>query len=296
MYVWIDALTNYISALGYPDQQENSVFHKFWPASLHMVGKDILRFHAVYWPAFLMAAELDLPKRLFAHGWWTKEGEKISKSLGNVIDPIELVEKYGVDQTRFFLMADGTFGGDQDFSDEALIRKCNTNLANEFGNLCQRTLTLAYKNCDQCIPIKKSALLKADETLLEASRNLEVTTGEAIAHQALHKYAQAMVAMVWDANKYIDEMAPWALRNSDPDRMSTVLYVLLETIRRIAILYQPIIPSASNRVLDLLSIPNDERTFDALSASPLREGSTICKPVGVFPRIDVPELLQTKNS
>lgn len=294
MYVWIDALANYISALGYPDVSEGSKFQKFWPASLHMVGKDILRFHAVYWPAFLMAAELPLPKRLFAHGWWTKEGEKISKSLGNVIDPVELVNKYGVDQTRFFLISDGSFGNDCDFSDLAMISKVNTNLANELGNLCQRTLSMVYKNCNKAVPTKVGPYSTEDEALLNRIKALSSVTGQAIAHQALHKYTDAIIAAVWDANKYVDTMAPWVLKKTDPERMDTVLYVLLEAIRQISILYQPVIPSASSAILDQLNVPKDERTFAHL-LTPIKLGASIMQPVGVFPRIEVPELIETQS-
>jgi methionyl-tRNA synthetase len=206
-----------------------------------------------------------------------------------------------VDQTRFFLMAsDATFGGDQDFSHDALIRKCNSNLANEFGNLCQRTLSMAFKNCDKTIPCfdipqaedggdSSSSYTPEDKALLDAVKNLHQTTGDAIATQAIHKYSQALVSMVWDANKYVDEQAPWALKKTDPDRMQVVLYVLLEVIRQIAILYQPLIPTAANKVLDLLAIPEHERTFAALESSPLQQGTSISKPEGVFPRIEVPE-------
>lgn len=289
MYVWIDALTNYISALGYPNMEEGSNFDKYWPASLHVVGKDILRFHTVYWPAFLMAAGLPVPKRIFAHGWWTKDGEKISKSLGNVIDPVELVEKYGVDQTRFFLMSEVTFGSDGDFSDNAMIRKVNANLSNELGNLCQRVITLVFKNCGKAVPAEVQPFTEEDEELLAKARALREKAGKEVANQAIHKYAEAMINMVGDANKYIDDMAPWVLKKTDPERMETVLYVLMEVLRHTAILYQPLIPSSANKILDQLSIPEDERTFDHLETSPIQFGASIGKAVGVFPRIEVPE-------
>ncbi len=292
-YVWIDALANYITALGYPEVSEGSKFQKFWPASLHLVGKDILRFHAVYWPAFLMAAGLPLPKRLFAHGWWTKDGEKISKSLGNVIDPVELVEKYGVDQTRFFLMSDGTFGNDCDFSHHSMVMKVNANLANELGNLCQRTLSMVYKNCNKTIPIISGSYSAEDEALLNRVKLLPSLAGQAIAQQAIHKYTEALISAVWDANKYVDAMAPWVLRKTDPDRMATVLYVLVEAIRRISILYQPVIPSAASVILDQLNVPKDQRTLAHL-LTPIQPGTPILQPFGVFPRIDVPELVEAR--
>lgn len=325
MYVWMDALANYVSALGYPNENFHGNFVKFWPASLHIVGKDILRFHAVYWPAILMAADLPLPKRLFAHGWWTKDGEKISKSLGNVIDPVELVEKvcfctilpvvpvsvlhrfhndvswlsrfshtilfavglvqYGVDQTRFFLMSEVNFGSDGDFSHEKMVRKVNTNLSNELGNLCQRTLTMVYKYCDMTIPMELQPLREEDETILSKAKSLRITCGESISTQAIHNYVAAMVSMIWDVNKYFDEMQPWALRKTDPKRMETVLYVLMEVLRCCAILYQPIIPTSANKILDLLGVPKEQRTFDHIDKGSIRKGATIVKPQAVFPRI-----------
>jgi len=287
MYVWIDALANYISAIGYPQDEEN--FQKYWPASLHIVGKDILRFHAVYWPAFLMAAGLPIPRRLFAHGWWTKDGEKISKSLGNVIDPLELVEKYGVDQTRFFLMSEVNFGNDGDFSHDKMVLKINTHLANELGNLCQRTLAMVYKNCNKAVPnVPIESLTKDDEALLAKARGLRQTSGEAISSQQIHKYVATMIGIVNDANKYIDDMEPWVLRKTNPDRMAVVLYVLMEVLRHCAILYQPLMPSSANKILDLLTVPEEERTFDHLSdIYAIRADSPIEKPKGIFPRIEI---------
>lgn len=289
MYVWIDALTNYISALGYP---KSEIFSKFWPASLHVVGKDILRFHAVYWPAMLMAAGLPLPKRLFAHGWWTNDGEKISKSLGNVIDPIELVEKYGVDQTRFFLMSEIGFGNDGDFSDDAFVRRVNSNLANELGNLCQRTLSMVFKNCGKAVPEKVGPLTEQDDALLASARGLRERAAVYIASQAIHKYVETMIEMVWEANKYIDDMAPWSLKKTDTARMDTVLYVILEVLRHVAILYQPLIPKSANKILDQLTVPKDERTFTHLTDDyKIKYGTAINQPEGVFPRLDVQQPL-----
>lgn len=287
MYVWMDALTNYLSAIGYPEVEGNQM-EKYWPAALHVVGKDILRFHAVYWPAFLMAAGMELPKRLFAHGWWTKDGEKISKSLGNVIDPVELVETYGVDQTRFFLMAEVGFGNDGDFSDNALITKVNTNLANELGNLCQRTLSMVFKNCQKATPATIGPYAPEDEALLSTISSLRRKAGEAIAEQSLQNYVQVMVSAVWETNKYVDDMAPWALKKTDPERMTTVLYVLMEVLRRVAILYQPLIPEGAGMILDQLGVGMEERTFEHLETSPVKMGVAIEKPRVVFPRIEMP--------
>ena len=311
MYVWVDALMNYISALGYP---ESDNFNKFWPASLHVVGKDILRFHAVYWPAMLMAAGIPIPKRLFAHGWWTNDGEKISKSLGNVIDPIQLVEQvrradtiekyslrfiasltlsscqYGVDQTRFFLMAEIGFGNDGDFSDDAFIRRVNSNLANELGNLCQRTLSMVFKNCEKAVPSKVGLFTEQDVALLSSARGLRERAAGHISSQAIHKYVETMIEMVWEANKYIDDMAPWSLKKTDFARMETVLYILLEVLRHIAILYQPLIPGSSNKMLNQLTVPENERTFAFLTEDyMIKLGSPISQPEGVFPRLEVKE-------
>ena len=294
MYVWMDALTNYISALGYPNTADGSEYDKYWPAALHVVGKDILRFHTVYWPAFLMAADLPLPKRVFAHGWWTKDGEKISKSLGNVIDPVELVETYGVDQTRFFLMAEVGFGSDGDFSDKAMILKVNNNLANELGNLCQRTLSMVFKNCNKTVPAEVGPFTEQDEALLESARGLYDRCAQQMSEQALQKYANELIEMVWNANKYIDEMAPWVLRKTDPERMATVLYVIMEVLRHVAILYQPVIPDSANKILDLLAVPEDHRSFSHLNGDEymIQKGAPITKPKGVFPRIEVEELVE----
>ena len=292
MYVWIDALTNYISALGYPNVEPGSDFEKFWPAALHVVGKDILRFHTVYWPAFLMAAGLPLPQRIFAHGWWTKDGEKISKSLGNVIDPVQLVDTYGVDPTRFFLMSEVAFGNDGDFSDEKMIYKINANLSNELGNLNQRIMTLVYKNCEGAVPTEIGPLTEEDEELLRTAATLIDRTGEAISKQAIHKYVEHMVSMVWDANKYIDVQAPWVLKKTDQERMKTVLYVLMEVMRHVAILYQPLMPDSSNVILDQLGIPEEEREFEHLGKEECKVllGREVEKPKAVFPRFEVPEV------
>ena len=291
MYVWIDALANYISALGYPEETDpGSYYDKYWPASLHVVGKDILRFHAVYWPAFLMAAGLPLPRRIFAHGWWTKDGEKISKSLGNVIDPVELVNKYGVDPTRFFLMSEVTFGNDGDFSDERLIYKVNANLSNELGNLNQRIMTLVYKNCGGATPAEIGPLTEDDEAILSTARSLRMRTGEAISNQSIDRYVQHMISMVWDANRYIDVQAPWVLKKTDVSRMNTVLYVLMEVMRHVAILYQPLMPTSSNVILDQLGVPKDERDFSHLDTAgcEIKLGREVIKPTAVFPRFEVP--------
>ncbi len=281
MYVWLDALTNYMTAAGYPDVESES-YSNYWPADLHMVGKDILRFHAVYWPAFLMAAGLPTPKRVFAHGWWTNEGQKISKSLGNVIDPLQLVETYGLDQVRYFLLREVPFGNDGDLSKRAIVSRMNGDLANDFGNLAQRVLSMIAKNCANAMP-QPGAFTPADEALLALSEALPARLQQEYGVQAFHKALEATWDVIAAANRYVDDQAPWALKKTDPERMGTVLYVLAETVRRLAILTQPVMPDAMAKMLDQLSVAEDARGFDALT-TPLAAGSPVPKPQGVFPR------------
>jgi methionyl-tRNA synthetase len=285
MYVWIDALTNYLTATGYPDEISDG-YRKYWPADLHMVGKDILRFHAVYWPAFLMGAGIAPPKRVFAHGWWTNEGQKISKSLGNVIDPYDLVAKYGRDQVRYFLLREVPFGNDGDFSHSAMVQRANGDLANGIGNLAQRTLTLIQKNCEAKVPAP-DALNDTDKALLARAGNLINDLRVHMTAQEFHKALQAVLAVVSEADGYIDANAPWALRKTDPVRMATVLFVLAETIRNIAIVMQPFTPEAAGKILDQLAVGGDVRGFDRLGeAGRLVPGTALPAPSGVFPRID----------
>ncbi len=283
MYVWLDALTYYLTALGYPDTQAET-FTTFWPADLQMVGKDILRFHAVYWPAFLMAAGLQPPKRVFAHGWWTNEGQKISKSLGNVIDPLALIETYGLDQTRYFLMREVPFGNDGDFSHDSMIRRINSDLANGIGNLAQRTLSLIAKNADGKVPVC-GVLTQEDTRLLDAARGLPEIVRREIDVPAFHKALDALWDVVSQADRYIDEQAPWSLRKTDLSRMNTVLYVLAEVLRHLGLLLQPFMPEKAGLLLDQLAVPADSRSFAAFdSAHALQAGTLLPAPEGIFPR------------
>ena len=286
MYVWLDALTNYISALGFPDT-EGALYRTFWPADFHVVGKDILRFHAVYWPAFLMSAGLEPPKHVFAHGWWTVEGQKMSKSLGNVVSPASLIDKYGLDQTRYFLLREIAFGSDGDFSHAAMVRRINHDLANDYGNLAQRVLSMIAKNCGGCVP-EPGPLTDADHELLDAAAALLAKLRACMAEIAAHKALELIWEVCGAANRYVDAQAPWTLRKTDPARMATVLWVLAETVRRLAILTQPYMPGAAAKLLDLLAIPADERGFAALDTT-LRAGTALPAPSGVFPRHVEPE-------
>ena len=283
MYVWLDALTNYITALGYPDTQTEK-YKKHWPANVHMVGKDILRFHAVYWPAFLLAAGLEPPKRVFAHGWWTNEGQKISKSLGNVIDPYELLQTYGLDQTRYFLMREVPFGNDGDFSRSAMTRRVNSDLANGIGNLAQRSLSQIAKNCGGVVP-KCGAFTEADQNLLAAPQGLLASVRQEMEVQAFHKALDRLWSVIAQADRYVDEQAPWALKKTDIARMETVLYVLAETLRYLGVLLLPFMPDSANTLLDQLAVPTGERDFAHLTeAYALKSGTPLPAPQGIFPR------------
>ena len=283
MYVWLDALTNYLSACNY-SSQENESLSKFWPADIHMVGKDIIRFHAVYWPAFLMAANLPLPKKIFAHGWWTNEGNKISKSLGNVIDPFDLVDKYGVDQIRYFLMREVPFGNDGDFSNSQLINRINSDLANSYGNLFQRVISMIFKNCDEIIPIRPNHFQDEDLELINSIRNSIQNYRSLIDEQKFDQFLKNIWLVISDANKYVDEQAPWSLKKNNFKRMEIVLYTLIETIRQISIMLQPFVPKTSKLVLDHIQIPLNQRDIKSLELS-FEGGIKISIPKPLFPRI-----------
>jgi len=288
MYVWLDALTNYITAVGYPDT-DNDAYKRYWPADLHMIGKDILRFHAVYWPAFLLAAGLEPPKRIFAHGWWTVEGQKMSKSLGNVVAPDHLVSTYGLDASRYFLLREVPFGNDGDFSHKAIVHRTNGDLANDLGNLAQRSLSMIAKNCGGAVP-EHGEFTEADKALLGAAHGLLERVRAEFDAQLFHKGLEAIWSVCGDANRYIDEQAPWGLKKTDPARMATVLYVLAETIRHIAILVQPVVPASAAKMLDQLALEEDARGFETLGPDhALKPGTPLPKPQGVFPRFMEPE-------
>lgn len=277
VYVWLDALVNYISAIGWPEDAKQC-----WPADLHMVGKDILRFHAVYWPAFLMAADIPPPKKIFAHGWWTNEGQKISKSLGNVIDPLQLLEEFGEDYVRYFLMREMPFGNDGNYARAAFITRVNADLANNIGNLAQRVLAFIVKNCQGQIA-QTPHLQEEDQKLLATAEAALPQMRLEMDRQAIHAAIGVVIDLAGQANEYVNNHAPWELAKTNPERMQTVLYTLAETIRAIAILMQPLVPTAAGKMLDQLGIT--QRDFNALKDAETLKGKVIAPPQVIFPRL-----------
>ncbi|MGK2880760.1 MAG: methionine--tRNA ligase [Mycobacterium sp.] len=285
MYVWVDALTNYLTGVGYPDVDSDS-FRRFWPADLHMIGKDIIRFHTVYWPAFLMSAGIELPKRVFAHGFVLNDGAKMGKSAGNFLDPTDLVDTFGLDQVRYFLLREVPFGQDGNYSEEAIIGRINADLANEFGNLAQRSLSMVNKNLDGVVP-QPGEFTADDLALLEAADGLLERVRVAFDVPAMHQGLEAIWLVLGAANRYFSAQEPWVLRKSDSladrDRFGTVLYVTMEVVRIAAMLAQPAMPESAGTLLDLLDQPADQRNFAAI-ATRLAPGTILPKPEGVFPR------------
>jgi methionyl-tRNA synthetase len=282
MYVWVDALTNYISATGLPGSANPRA--KYWPADLHVIGKDIVRFHAVYWPAFLMSAGLPLPKRIFGHGFLFNRGEKMSKSLGNVIDPIAMVNQYGLDQVRYFFLREVPFGQDGNYSHEAIVNRINADLANDLGNLAQRSLSMVARNCGGSIP-ELGTFTDADRRLLRSAYRLLDETRAHHELQAINKALDAIWQVVAEANRYFAAEQPWSLKTTDPQRMRTVLFVTLEVLRQIGILVQPYMPQSAAKLLDALGVDIAERSFAALGeGGRLRSGMTLPPPAPIFPR------------
>ncbi|MEM7618919.1 MAG: methionine--tRNA ligase [Pseudomonadota bacterium] len=284
MYVWVDALTNYLTGIGYPDTDSQS-YQNYWPADVHIIGKDIIRFHTVYWPAFLMSAKLPLPKRVFGHGFLFNKGEKMSKSVGNVIDPFALAKEYGIDQLRYFLLRDVPFGQDGNYSHEAIVARINADLANDLGNLAQRSLSMIAKNCDGLLP-EPQDLTDEDSTILSMADNLLPDIRKEIDHQAIHKAIERIWFVVGEANKYFAAQEPWALKKTNPARMGTVLYVTAEVVRQVTILAQPIMPTLTKQLLALLQVTDEnDMQYSALGEKGrLKPGIEIAKPTPVFPR------------
>jgi methionyl-tRNA synthetase len=287
MYVWVDALTNYITGAGFPDETDAN--WRFWPADAHIIGKDIIRFHAVYWPAFLMSAGLALPKHVYAHGFLFNRGEKMSKSVGNVVDPFNLVKAYGVDQLRYFLLREVPFGQDGSYSHEAIVARTNADLANDLGNLAQRSLTMIARQFGGALPTP-GAFSDADETMLEQADAMLAEVRQAFAAFQIHQALNTVWATVAEANRYFANEAPWALAKTDPARQATVLYVTAEVLRQIAILAQPAIPAASAKLLDSLGIAAQARDLAALEGGQrIAPGSVLPPPAPIFPRYVEPE-------
>ena len=282
IYVWIDALTNYITALGYPDE-EAALFQRFWPANLHVVGKDILRFHAVYWPAILMAAELPLPGRIFAHGWWTNEGQKISKSLGNVIDPYALIDRFGLDQTRYFLLREVPFGSDGDFAQAALITRMNADLANACGNLAQRVLAFIYRHYQAEIPALPTAKEAVAQELQAQADALLDEVRELLDQQAFSRALRAHLGLDRGGQCCHRPGSALAAAKHDPARAAAVLARLVNVIRQFSLLLQPFMPTSAGKLLDALGVPDSARDFTAYHQA-LPGGTSIPKPEPLFAR------------
>lgn len=285
MYVWVDALTNYITGVGFPDESDPN--WRYWPADVHIIGKDIIRFHAVYWPAFLMSAGIPVQKRVYAHGFLFNRGEKMSKSVGNVVDPFDLADQYGVDQMRYFFLREVPFGQDGNYNHDAIVARINADLANDLGNLAQRSLSMIAKQLGGVLPEpgeftdNDKAILAMADGMLEASRT-------AMATQQIHQWLNAVWTVVAEANRYFAGEAPWALAKTDPARQKTVLYVTAEVVRQVAILTQPVMPDASAKLLDSLGVPAGARDFKALGTR-IKAGTPLPAPVGVFPRYVEPK-------
>jgi methionyl-tRNA synthetase len=283
MYVWVDALTNYITAVGYPDV-DSQKFRRYWPADLHVIGKDIVRFHAVYWPAFLLSAGVEVPRRIFSHGFLFNRGEKMSKSVGNVIDPFALADAYGVDQLRYFFLREVPFGQDGNYSHEAIVNRINADLANDLGNLAQRSLSMVARQLGGVLP-KPGPLSGSDQEILAAADGMMNKAREAMKTQQLHQVLNAVWAVVAQANRYFAGEAPWALAKTDPVRQGTVLYITAEVLRQVAILTAPFMPASASKLLDFLAVPACERQFcDIGGARRIQPGTSLPAPSAVFPR------------
>ncbi len=289
MYVWVDALTTYLSGIGYPDLDGD--FGKYWPANIHMIGKDIVRFHTVYWPAFLMSAGLPLPRQVFGHGFLLNRGEKMSKSLGNVVDPMALAETFGVDPLRYYLLREVSFGQDGTYSAEAIVRTANADLANSFGNLAQRSLSMIFKSLDG--KLEKFVSAEADNEL--AAKVVIATQSELPREFEKLNFSvgiEAWMRAVFACNQYVDEQAPWALKKTDPDRMTAVLMTLFMVVRDLAIAIRPVVPTAADNLLDQMGIAQDGRDFASLADTGwflklTDSGFALGQPTPLFPRLEL---------
>ncbi len=264
IYVWLDALTNYISAMNFPNTNDE-LYKKFWPADIHIIGKDILRFHAIYWPAFLLAANLPLPKRIYGHGWILSDQKKMSKSLGNILDPIDVINKYGIDQLRYYLLKEVSLGNDGNVSLENLENCINNDLANNYGNLCQRVFSFVKKNCSNKIP-QKFDLNSYDKKFLEVAKNDLENLCNLMDNQDINSYLKKVISFSFESNKYFNDSSPWEFTKKDPKRMKTIVRTVLEQIKNISILLMPIIPIASNNVLDIMNIKKNDRNLNSIKS------------------------------
>lgn len=286
MYVWVDALTNYLTGVGFPDT-ESETFKKYWPADVHVIGKDISRFHAIFWPAFLMSAKIELPKRIMIHGFLHNKGVKMSKSLGNVVAPKQWADQYGLDSVRFFLLREVPFGGDGSYSHEAVVGRMNSDLANNLGNLAQRSLSMVAKNCGAAVP-QPGEFTDEDKAIMAAAGELLEISRKAYDVQDFHGALEATWKVLGDTNAYFAEQAPWVLRKTDVERMNTVLYVTLEVLRIVAILIQPVMPDSAAKLLTVLGQSDDDaRRFSAIG-TPLVPGTPLPAPAPIFPRYEEP--------
>ncbi len=263
IYVWLDALTNYISALNFPNTNDKK-YKKFWPADVHIIGKDILRFHAIYWPAFLLAAKIPLPKRVFGHGWILSDDKKMSKSLGNILDPIEIIKNYGTDQLRYYLVKEVSLGNDGSISMKNLKDCINNDLANNYGNLCQRVFSFIKKNCSNKIP-KVKTLTDFDHKLLDQLKNNIPNLIKLMNHQNLNEFIKIVVSYSFDANKYFNDSEPWSIKKNDPERMRAILFTACEQIKNISILLNSIIPIATEKVLETMNIKKENISINQIN-------------------------------
>lgn len=284
MYVWLDALTNYITGLGYPDDTE--LWQRYWPADVHLIGKDVVRFHAVYWPAFLMSAGIALPKKVYGHGFLLSRGEKMSKSVGNVVDPMVLAERFGVDALRYFLLREVTFGQDGSYSAEAIVNRANAELANSFGNLAQRTLSMIDRNVTEPLPWGGQEDSEDGQLQAQVAIACRIEMPRAFEEFAFSQGIEAWLRAVYACNQYIDRMAPWALKKENPERMKAVLATLFVCIRDLAIAIRPIIPASADKLLDTMGVPSDEREYTNL-ADVYWYHRLAGKPQPIFPRLSL---------
>ncbi len=280
IYVWLDALTNYISALNFPNTSDKK-FKSFWPADLHIIGKDILRFHAVYWPAFLLAANLNLPKRIFGHGWILSDEKKMSKSLGNILDPIEIIKKYGIDQLRYYLTKEVSLGNDGNISMINLKACINNDLANNYGNLCQRVFSFLKKNCNNKIP-KGENFIDIDTRLIRNTKDKIPDLIKLINKQNLNEYMKAVISLSFDANKYFNDSEPWKFKKTDAKRMNTILFTVIEQIKNISILLNPIIPLSTKKVLNCININEKDFTIRTILENEILDHNKEIKQIDIL--------------